>query len=303
MRKLWLILACVVLVASLAAGIYFYRHRYVRSDEDLLVILPAGDVTTFFANVGALRDYGMLKLLTGTRVAQEREYEKFVREINFDYARDLDRIAGAVDGNQLYFLLRGRFDWEKLRRFPASHGGTCVKHTCRVPTSTPGRWASFHLIQPDVLALALSADTEAVNLLQPPAERRTIAMPTEPVWVRVSDRLLQNPGELPLPLRIFAISVQSASPVVLSAGASNEQSGTAFRIALDAGCQNEAAAETIRNQLEIQTKMLQLELQREGQKPRPADLTGLLTAGTFQIVNEHVLGSWPVRAELLHSLQ
>ncbi len=225
-------------MASLAAGIYFYRHRYVRSDEDLLVILPAGDVTTFFANVGALRDSGMLKLLTGTRVAQEREYEKFVREINFDYARDLDRIAGAVDGNQLYFLLRGRFDWEKLRTLiRQATVARAMKHTCRVPTSTPGRWASFHLIQPDVLALAVErryrSGESAATL---PAERRSDAMPTEPVWVRSFRTAASKSRRTASAAANFChFRLQSASPVVLSAGASNEQSGTAFRIALDAG--------------------------------------------------------------------
>ena len=212
MKKLWLVLICTGLAAVLAAGIYYYRHRYVRSDEDLLAILPGGDVTTLYVNVAALRDSGMLKLLTGTRVPLDKEYAKFVRDINFDYVRDLDRLVGAMDGDQVYCLLRGRFDWEKLRRYPADHGGGCVRHTCRVPTGTPNRWVSFHLIQPDVLSLALSADTEAANILQPPAKPRPVSMPAEPVWIRVGDQLLRNPGALPLPLRIFAVSGAVGQP-------------------------------------------------------------------------------------------
>ncbi len=303
MRKLWLVLCCALFAALVAFGIYRYRHRYVRSEEDLLAILPEGDMTRFYANVEALRQSGMLKLLTGTHVPHDKEYEKFVHDVNFDYARDLDRLAGATDGRQFFFLLRGRFDWEKLRRYPADNGGACSNHVCRVPTSSAGRWASFHLIQPDVLALAFSSDTVAVNALQPPAHRSKIVLPSEPVWMRLSSQLLKNPGDLPLPVRIFAISLESANPVVLSAAAAAEGTGSAFRLQLDAGCASESAAETIRNQLEIQTKMLQLELRREGQQPNSADLTGLLTAGSFQIVNQHVIGSWPVRQELLHSLQ
>lgn len=304
MKKRWLILICGVIVAALASGIYYYRHRHVRSEEDFVAILPGGEVTTFYANVEALRSSGTLKLLTGSRVVHEREYEKFVHEINFDYARDLDRLAGVVDGKRLYFLLRGRFDWEKLRLYPSAHGGACIQHVCRVPTSTPGRWASYHLIQPNVLALAFAEDQVAVNRLQPPPpDQPRVNLPGEPVWVKLSDQVLKNPGELPLALRMFAISLQPASPVVLSAGTAAEGSGSAFTLQLNAGCPSESTAETVRNQLEIQTKMLQLELKREGQKPGAGDLTGLLTAGSFQIVDKHVIGSWPVRFELLKSLQ
>jgi hypothetical protein len=49
--------------------------------------------------------------------------------------------------------------------------------------------------------------------------------------------------------------------------------------------------------------MLQLELARENQQPNPADLTGLLTSGTFQSGNNHVFGTWPVRKELLKALE
>lgn len=303
MKKFALIAICVLVVAAIASGIYFYRHRYVRSDEDLLALLPGGDVTTFYANVDALRSSGLLKVLTGAQIAHDKEYEKFVRQVNFDYARDLDKVAGVSDGRQLFFALRGRFDWEKLRRYPADHGGLCANHVCRVPASTPGRWASFHLIQPDVLALAFSSDTVAVNIIQPPAHPRPIELPAEPVWMRLADTVLKNPGDLPLPLRVLAVAVQSASPVVLSAGPAAEGTNSAFKLQLDAACTEESTAETIRNQLEIQTKALQLELKREGQPPKDSDLTGLLTAGSFQIVNKHVVGSWPVRPELLRSLQ
>ena len=303
MRKVWIVLLCAVLAASVATGIYFYRHRYVRSDADLLKILPGGDVTTFFANVQALRDSGLLKILTGSRVVHEKDYERFVRQVNFDYTKDLDRMAGASDGNQLFVLLQGRFDWERLRRYPGDHGGSCANHVCSVPTTTPGRWASFHLIQPNVLALAFSTDTVAVNNLVPPAHPRAVQLPPEPVWVQLSESLLKNPGDLPLPARIFAASLQGANPVVISAGPAAEGTGAAFRLQLDAACTNLSAADTIRNQLEIQTRMLGLELRREGKPANPSDLTGLLTAGSFQIVNKHVIGSWPVRYELLRSLQ
>jgi hypothetical protein len=103
-------------------------------------------------------------------------------------------------------------------------------------------------------------------------------------------------------MRILAISLQSADRVVLSLGpAANQQA--AFSIELQATFSIEPTAETARKQLEIQTKMLTLGLERAHKKPNPADLTGLLAAGTFQRVRKQVIGTWPVRQELLKALE
>ena len=303
MKKLALLTGCAVLVAALAAGLYFYRHRYIRSEQDLLQILPDGDVTTFYANIETLRKSGTLKYLTGARAVHEGEYERFVQQVHFDYTRDLDRLAAATDGRQLFVLLQGRFDWSRLRLFPRAHGGSCSNQLCSVPASTPGRWASYYLIQPDVLALALSSDPRAANELQPPAHPRLVRLAAQPVWVQLADSLLKNPVDLPAPLRIFAISLQSASPVLIAAAPAAEGSGAAFVLQLDAACPSVTAADTLRKQLVIQTRMLQLEIKREGQQPNSADLTGLLTAGSFRQTKKHLLASWPIRYELLQSLQ
>ena len=268
----------------------------------MLGLLPGGDTTTFFADVAVLRHSGMLSLFSGSKPVQDPEYRTFVRETSFDYTRDLDAVAGAVQNGQVFFIIRGRFDWNKLRQYARSHSGSCGDDICRVATSTPGRWASFVTIQPNVLALALSQDSSAALRLKPNAPPTPKPMPPQPIWVRISTQLLRNPVDLPAALRIFAISLQSANPVILSVQAAH-QKDAAFDLHLDALAPNEATAEVTRNQLEIQTKMLKLELARERQQPSPADLTGLLTSGTFQIVDKHVIGTWPVRKELLSALQ
>jgi hypothetical protein len=103
-------------------------------------------------------------------------------------------------------------------------------------------------------------------------------------------------------MRIFAISLQSADRVILSLGPATNQE-TAFSIELQATFPIEPTAETARKQLEIQTKMLTLGLERAHREPNPADLTGLLAAGTFQRVRNQVIGTWPVRQELLKTLE
>ena len=290
-------------MAVAAFGIYYYRHRFVRSNEDLFALLPPGDQTRFFANVLLLRRAGVLKLLESTKIRHDSDYENFVRETGFDYTSDLDTLAGEIQGNQVFSLLRGQFHWNQLRQYASSHGGTCVHDVCKLPANKAGRWIEFFPIQSDVLALSIGTDPNGVSQLKPPGHQPNTPLPPQPVWVSLSESLLKNPIDLPLPLRIFAITLQASHPVVLSLDAAAEGTGSTFKLQLDAACETEAAAQTIRSQWEIQTKMLKLELTREHQQPNPADLTGLLTGGSFQAVDHHFIGIWPVRTELLEALQ
>jgi hypothetical protein len=301
--KPWLVFA--VLAASVAAllwGLDWYRHRFVRADRDLFRFLPQSDATIFYVNVAALRRAGMLQVFAGTAAAEEADYRSFVRETRFDYRTDIDAIAGAADGQQVFFVVRGRFDWNKLRAYAAAHGGSCTGELCDAPTSKAGRWASFLPVQPDVMALALSANRMAVEAVRPPGHALAEEIPERPVWARVSQSVLKDPASLPVAVRIFAISLQFANPVVLSARPADAHSEE-FTLELDAQCASAAMAEGIRNQLEIDTKMLKLELAREHAQANAADLTGLLTSGSFQVVGKRVIATWPIREELLKSLR
>jgi hypothetical protein len=275
----------------------------VRSNADVLSLLPRAQATRFFLNIAALRQAGMLSVLAGVKASQDREYAEFVRQTQFDYTRDMQTLAGEADPQEVLFVIRGRFDWPRLRQYAEAHGGTCADALCRVATSNPGRWASFRAIQPDVLALALSNNSLAALTLSPRAGAPSDLVLTQPVWLKVSREILRNPSSLPVPLRIFAISLQPADPVILSLAPAQEPGNAAFDLHLDAYCPSVATAETVRNQLEIQTRMLKLELARERQHPNPADLTGLLTAGTFEVVNRRVAARWPVSKELFKALE
>jgi hypothetical protein len=302
--KPWIaLLAAAVVIAALLWGIDLYRHRYVRSDRDLFRFLPEADSTVFYVNVAGMRQAGMLQLFAGAKAAEETDYRTFIHETRFDYTRDVDAVAGAADASQVFFLVRGRFDWGRLRAYAISHGGNCTTAACEAPTSKPGRWASFLAIQPDVLALALSANPNAIEMVRPPGHDFREILPTPPIWARISHSLLMNPAAVPIPLRIFAISLQSAHPVVLSLSPDSAADGRQFKLELDAHCANAAAAETIRSQFEIDTKLLKLGLARAHITPNAADLSGLLTSGAFQVVDRRLIATWPVRKELLRSLE
>jgi hypothetical protein len=296
------LLALAAVVAAVLFGIDYYRHRFVRTSLELVKLLPPGDLTVFFVSLATLRQAGLMNLLAGVEPAAEKGYQEFVKQTQFDYTRDLDALAGAAGGERLFFVMRGRFHWDKIRQYALAHGGSCRGEVCKAPTSKPGRWASFLLIQPDVAGLALSGDDSAADLLRPPGRRAAEQSSTDPVWVKVSPALRKNPIDLPLPMRIFAITLQSADSVIVSLGPAKD-AADAFDVRLDAGFPNEPTADATRNQCEIQTKMLKLELTRQQEQPNPADLTGLLTAGSFHAVNKHVMGVWPVSKAFVKVLQ
>lgn len=303
MRKPWvaLILLAAVIFAA-AAGIDFYRHRFVRSDRDLFGFLPQTNATVFFVNVDALRRAGILQLLTGAATAKDADYAAFVRETHFDYTKDIDAIAGSADAKQVCFLVRGRFDWTLLRSHARKHGGTCKDDFCEVPSSTAGRWASFFPVQSDVMALAISGDRAAAQSLRIHDEI-TRAIPARPLWVSLSQTILKNPPALPIALRIFAVSLQSAESVVLSLGPAAEPGPALFQLELNAQCANAITAQSMRNQLELETKFLKLAFARQHIPPNGADLGSVLIAGSFRVSGNDVLGEWPIRKELLNSLQ
>ena len=301
--KPWLFFVLLAAIIALAVlSIERFRYRVVHSDTDLVALLPKTPGTRFFVNLGALRRAHIMHLLAATKPAEENDYRKFIQATGFDYTRDADVIAGSADSNQIFFLVRGHFDWGRLARYATGHGGACEFSGCKLPTTRPGRWASFRSIQPDVIGVAVSADPSAARSFSPSDAAHRNPIPADPVWIKPANALLSNPSSLPLPVRILAISLQFADEITLSLGPGASTSAP-FELKLDARFPSPTMADTARNQLEIDTKMLKIELAREHQQPNPADLTGLLVSGAFLAVKEDVRGVWPVKQELLNSLQ
>jgi hypothetical protein len=288
-------------VAAATFTIDRYRHRFVRSNADLVAHLPDGDGNRFFVDVALLRHAGILDALSRGKLAEDPDYKRFEEETRFNYRRDLDGVAGLFDGDRVTFLLRGRFDRSELWKYAIARGGQCDRESCRMPGSSPGRWTSFALPQPDVLSL-VAASSSLKQLPRLDDKGTGGASPSShPVWLEVSQSVLRNAAALPLPLQILAVSLQSANPVILSAAAAVE--GGAYVLNLDAQLPNRATAETIRKQLELETKSLSLALARQHHTPDPKDFTALLASGTFQVSDRHMLGKWIIRPELLHSLE
>jgi hypothetical protein len=252
-------------------------------------------------DVRLLRRAGLLDAFSPGRLGEDPEYQRFIRETHFDYRRDLDTLGGSLEGDDAGFLLRGRFDRHQLWKYAAGRGGTCSGEWCRMPAVTPGRTVSIALPQPDLLALVVGPKPSDPSARFLNAGARYPSPSADPVWVDLSRQVLKHPAELPLPLQILAVSLQSASPVVLSLTGAGDPN--AYLLRMDAQFPNRAAADSARRQLELETRSLTLALARQNHPSDPKDFTGLLASGTFEVSDRHTLGHWLVRPELLHALE
>ena len=268
----------------------------------MLALLPRSDATTFFVDVSALRKAGVLNVFSASKSAEEPEYQDFVRQTHFDYTHDIRAIAGAIDDQRILLIIRGRFDWTRLSQYASAHRGVCKDALCNLHTSKPGRWLSFLSIQPDVMGVAIASDGAAALGLVPHTRAPGGQIPSHPVWVKVAKSVLQKPQGLPVAIRIFAISLQSADEVTLSLD-NSPADASEFTLELNAECPSSATADTIKSQLELQTRIVQMEFTREHQHANSGDLTGLLVAGKFAVQGKQMMGTWPIRKELFSALE
>jgi hypothetical protein len=303
--KNWLlILALAGVIGAALWSINLYRHRWVRRNGDLVTLLPPGDWNVIYADLGLLRRAGMLGLAAHIKVAGEREYNAFVRETDFNYLRDLDALAVATGDDTTYILGHGRFHWDRLRHYVERRQGACNRDACVMKSASPARYANFIRIQQDVLGLAVSNSASGADIMRPPGRRPQAVDDGAPVWVELSRSLLKNPSGMPIPVQIFLISLQSAQYARLYAGpAPSSRRDTAFLVHLNARFENAAAADTARRQLEIVTARFKKALTQVSGPADATSLAGLLTSGSFQVIGADTIGEWPVRKELVQSLE
>lgn len=293
----WLVLFCLAAICiSLVVGVAAWR-RYKTSTASLFSRLPSDDAVVLSVDFQALRNAGVLSLLSSSRVTQEPEYRAFVEQTGFDYLNDLDSALVSFHSSGTYLLLRGRFDWKNLKDYTVQQGGSCYNTLCRINGSTPERKISFYPQQTDIMGLAVSRDDSAAIELQSRKAPRTFQMPADPVWSLIPVSALKNSPTAPAGTRAFARALEGADLLLLSAA----PEGGKISLRLDATCRSDAAARSLAEQLREATARLREMLVRENQTPNPRDLSGVLAAGAFEQKEQHVLGRWPVERSLLES--
>src|SRR5260370_25451999 len=134
--RTWIGLAAVVVVLIAAA---FFGYRKVQNGcvrEEALVLMPTEASAVLFADFGELRKAPFVAQLYAwvPKPQADADYEQFVKETGFDYERDLDRVAIAVNkrgrDSTLFAILDGKFDRQKIAAYALKDGAA---------TSTGGR--------------------------------------------------------------------------------------------------------------------------------------------------------------------
>jgi len=294
----WLLLLVVaaVVAASIAGGLW-YQSRSL-TPVALMKRLPTGDALVLFADFGALRSSGVLELLQGSKAGEDPEYQSFARRIGLDYARDLDTVLAAFAPTGKYFLVKGRFDWKSLDGYVQSQGGRCEGSLCRMTGSAPERRISFFPLRRNLMALAVSQDDSAALRLNTSISEPESETPDAPVWLSIPTSALKARESLPEGTLMFASNVARAESLTLGF----VRDGNRYAIRINVRCRNEQDATQVAADLTGTTDRLRKMIERENQKPNPADLSGVLVAGVFRAEGRRVLGSWPIERVLLQTV-
>jgi hypothetical protein len=285
-------------VAAVSGGFIALRSNSL-SNANLLKRLPSADAMVLFVDFDALRSGGVLQLLEGSKVAEDPEYKSFVANTGFNYARDLSTAMVAFAPTGRFLLLRGRFDWPKLRQYTQSQQGSCTTNSiCKMVGSTPDRRISFFPLQSNLMAMAVSPDDFAVQRLASAPSGPDPQSPSLPVWISLPSSVLKAGESLPEGTRMFAHSIEGAESVTL--GFAPEGSRLAAK--LNVLCRNEQDAAQVATQLGRITSLLREMIQREHQTPNPADFSGVLTSGSFRSDGRHVYGYWPIERKFVENM-
>jgi hypothetical protein len=299
--SLWQVALLLLLCAAAIFGFFKWRSSREYDAARLVETLPRNGGAIVYLDFATLRSAGLLDVLAGSKAAEESDYRKFVQESGFDYRSDMDAVAVAFSDGNMYATARGKFQWKRLSDYARANGGSCKDDICQMPASQPGRFVSFYLLRNNVLALAVSPDPHGVDVINPP-QGKSIFRSSEPVALSAPGSAFEKPGAaLPPGAQAFLSPLAKAIRVTFYAGsAANDKAKLALR--LDAECATPEAAQELAKQLQSTTLLLKNMLAREKMTPSPADLSGLLVAGTFEAKDVRVAGNWPLDRRFVEGL-
>ena len=278
----------------------YFKTRDLATLESVLARLPSDNAAVLSIDFDALRRGGVFEMLSGPVVEEEPEYKTFVEKTAFDYRRDLDHVFISFYPEAVYFLVRGRFDPRRLEAYAIEQGGGCsAGGLCRMPGSQAARKISFFLLKNNLMAMAVSADESAATRMSEPAKRaRPIAAPKQPLWLSLPSSTLKKSSEFPAGTQLFAKAMEDAESAILSIA----PKGKALEAQLEVVCKDAREASVLAAQFQRMTAVLREMIEKEKQKPNPADLSGVLTAGVFRQQDARVLGRWPIERAFLDNL-
>jgi hypothetical protein len=132
------IAALFAVIALAGAGAFAaYRHERALTPAaeatSLVSELPSGAPFIYYLDAAAFRSSAFLGniLKTSPNPSPSNDYANFVNETGFDFSKDLDRVAVAVEpvangDSKVTVIADGRFDQSKIATYAGHHNGTPV---------------------------------------------------------------------------------------------------------------------------------------------------------------------------------
>jgi hypothetical protein len=275
-----------------------YRTRGGSNPSDLVAYLPTDNATVVYIDAGAIRRSGILNMIAGSKAAEELEYQQFVDQTMFDYRQDLEAIAVAFKDGHVFMAARGNFHWKNLMDYATRQGGSCHNSFCTAPSSRPSRRISFYPLKPNLMALAISSDDfGAYSVVRKPG-KLALDPPNQPLWMLVPAVALKDSEALPAGTKPYASALRNADQILFTVGPDSDH----LQLSLQVTCRDAASASKLLVDFENTTVTLRNWIAREHQQPNPADLSGVLVAGTFRRDDRKVFGQWPIPRAFVDSL-
>ncbi len=264
----------------------------------MLACLPPGDGPVLYVDVSLLRQTGLLEQLAGKPGGEEADYRKFVDSSGFDYRRDLDAALVQWRQGTALFVLRGRFDEERLAAYARANGGLCAKEFCSLPGSVPQRRISFQPLRRRVMALAAGADAMGAAAIRERASQPAFVPPSAPLWICLPASSFHAEPDLPPGISAFLEALDGSNRAILTV----ETSTNGFTLQLSAPCKSTDRAKTVAERLTRATSTLRDLIARSGKAPEPSSPAAVLSAGMFRVEQAAVHGNWPLSRAFFEGL-
>lgn len=161
------LLTLVLAVIAAGAVYYFFFARRASAPlppvPNLVALLPADSTAIAYVDWAALRESSLVNILLAAMPAptEDKDYAEFARATGFDYARDLDRVALAIEpggrANTAVAVAEGRFDQQKIIAY-ALRTGRRIQQSGRdiylVPSGNPPKTIAVTFLSDSRIALA-----------------------------------------------------------------------------------------------------------------------------------------------------
>jgi hypothetical protein len=264
----------------------------------MLACLPPGEGPTLYVNVELLRKTGILEQLAGRPGGEEADYRQFVEASGFDYRRDLDAVLVEWRRGTALFVLKGRFDQDRLETYVRTNGGLCVHSFCSLPGSVPERRISFQPLGRRVMALSAGADAMGAARIREHASQPGFDPPSGPVWISLPASSFHAEPDSPPWLDVLFEALQGAQRAVLTL----EVHPDGFALVLNAPCESSDKAKEVAGRLTSATASLKDLIARSGRAPEPSSPAAALSGGTFHAEQAMVRGNWPLSRAFFEGL-